>query len=54
MIVTVQHGTITLRCKGLRSREVVDIGAVYERAVRERVMYERSQRSQRRKNGGRK
>lgn len=41
IIVTIHHGIIKLRAKGLRSEEVVDIGALYDRTVRERVMSER-------------
>lgn len=42
VIVTVTGGLIEMRCKGLRSREVIDIAAVYNRAVKERVIQERA------------
>lgn len=41
VMVTVVGGVIELRAKGLRSREVVSVSSLYERAVRERVMRER-------------
>lgn len=42
VIVTISHGLIELRCKGLKSREVVDITSIYSRAVKERVIAERA------------
>lgn len=49
VIVTILHGTIELRAKGLRSREVVDIGWLYEYAVKARVMRERAEKRAARK-----
>lgn len=49
IIVGIQHGIITLRAKGLRSTEVVDIGALYDRTVRERVFSERKAKAAERK-----
>ena len=49
VIVTVTGGLIELRCKGLKSREVVDIAAVYNRAVKERVIAERAAKKAARK-----
>jgi hypothetical protein len=49
IVVTIEHGILELRAKGLRSREIVDIGALYDRTVRERVMSERRQKMAERK-----
>lgn len=40
IIVTVHHGVLLMRAKGLRTEETVDIGSLYHRAVKERVMRE--------------
>jgi hypothetical protein len=53
IIVTIEHGVIELRAKGLRSREVVDAGWLYEYAVKARVFSERQAKKAARK-GGRK
>jgi len=49
IIVTVEHGIIELRCKGLRSREVVDVGWLYQHAVKARVFRERLEKKALRK-----
>lgn len=49
LIVTVVGSVIELRCKGLRSRETLDLGFCYALAVRQRVTRERSERRARRK-----
>jgi len=37
LIVTIHHGVIKIRPKGLKSEEVIDIAAIYEHAVKARV-----------------
>ncbi len=37
LIVTIHHGVIKIRPKGLQSEEVIDISAIYEHAVKARV-----------------
>ena len=37
LIVTIHHGFIKIRPKGLKSEEVIDIAAIYEHAVKARV-----------------
>ena len=37
LIVTIHHGVIKIRPKGLKSEEIVDIAAIYEQAVKARV-----------------
>jgi hypothetical protein len=49
IIVTIEHGLIELRAKGLRSREVVDIGWLYQHAVKSRVFRERAEKKAARK-----
>jgi hypothetical protein len=44
VIATITGGCIILRAKGLRSREVVDIGSLYHSAVKQRVAQERAER----------
>lgn len=44
IVVTVSHGMIELRAKGLRSRESVDIGWLYQHAVKARVAQERAEK----------
>ncbi len=55
VIVTISGGILELRCKGLRTREVIDVGAVYRLAVQQRVAQERrekkAERDARRKAG---
>lgn len=53
IIVTVEHGIIELRAKGLRSREVVDVGWLYQAAVKARVFRERQEKKALRKARGR-
>jgi hypothetical protein len=49
IIVTIRDGLIELRAKGLRTTEAVDIASLYTRAVKERVIFERTQRRKARK-----
>lgn len=44
VIVTVHGSLIILRAKGLRTREYVDIGALYLKAVKDRVALEKAER----------
>ncbi|MGC4075444.1 MAG: hypothetical protein QM702_00100 [Rubrivivax sp.] len=44
VLVTITGGVLELRCKGLRSREVIDIGYVYRLAVQQRVAQEKRER----------
>ena len=53
LVVTVHGSLLELRPKGLRSRDTVDLASVYERAVRDRVLFERNEKRKARK-GGRK
>jgi hypothetical protein len=41
IIVTIHHGVIKLRPKGLKTEEVVEISAIYEQAVKARVISEK-------------
>lgn len=52
VLVTIEHGLLTLRAKGLRQRETVDIGWLYAYAVRARVFAERAEKRAARKNRG--
>lgn len=49
LIVTVHHGLIELRPKGLRSSETLDLGGLWESAVRARVFRERMEKGKQRK-----
>ena len=49
IIVTVEHGIIELRAKGLRTRETIDIGWLYQHAVKSRVFRERLEKKALRK-----
>lgn len=49
VIVTISGGVLTLRAKGLRSREVLDIGWCYQVAVKQRVAQERAEKRASRK-----
>lgn len=49
IIVTVEHGLIELRAKGLRTTETVDIGWLYQHAVKARVFRERAEKAKARK-----
>lgn len=49
VMVTVTGGTFVLRAKGLRSREVLDIGWCYQQAVKQRVAQERAEKRASRK-----
>jgi hypothetical protein len=45
VIVTVTGSLLELRAKGLRSREVLSIDALYALAIRQRVAFERSEKA---------
>ena len=47
IIVTVVGSLIELRAKGLRTRETVDVAALYSMAIKARLASERIQRQQR-------
>jgi hypothetical protein len=49
VLVTIEHGLLVLRAKGLRTRETVDIGWLYAHAVKSRVMQERFEKRQAKK-----
>lgn len=49
LVVTVQGSIITLRAKGCRREEIIDIGACYTLAVKQRIARERSERKASRK-----
>lgn len=49
IIVTLTGSLIELRAKGLRTREVVDVASVFQRAVKERVLRERAEKKAKRK-----
>ena len=49
IIATIEHGTLTLRAKGLRSRETLDLAWCYQTAVKQRVAMERAERKLKRK-----
>jgi hypothetical protein len=42
VLVTITGGSLVLRAKGLRSREVLDISWCYQQAVKQRVAQERA------------
>lgn len=48
VIVTITHGLLELRAKGLRQRETVDIGWLYQHAVKARVWREKMDRAKER------
>lgn len=49
IIVTVDGPLIVLRAKGLRNREALNVGVLYEQAVKARVFRERMERRKARK-----
>jgi len=49
LVVTVHGGLIELRAKGLRSRETVDLAALYSMAVKARLARERAEKRASRK-----
>jgi hypothetical protein len=49
VIVTITGGTLILRAKGLRSREILDLGWCYRQAVQQRVSHERAEKRTARK-----
>lgn len=55
VLATLTGGVLVLRAKGLRSREMLDIGWCYQQAVKQRVAQERAERRAMRgaKKGGR-
>jgi hypothetical protein len=44
VIVTVHHGLLELRAKGLRSAYTLDIGSLYYQAVRQEVAKQRAEK----------
>jgi hypothetical protein len=46
--VTIRGSLIELRAKGLRSTETVDVAALYQLAVKARVLRERAEKARRR------
>lgn len=44
VIATISGGVLELRCKGLRSREIIDIGWCYRKAVEQRVAREKAEK----------
>lgn len=49
IIATLSGSVVILRAKGLRSREYVDLAAVYQQAVKTRVAQEKAERKALRK-----
>lgn len=49
VVATIHHGLLELRAKGLRTRETLDIGGLYQMAVKARVIRERAERKAARK-----
>lgn len=49
LMVTVTGSILELRAKGLRAREVLDLAACYQLAVKQRVVRERAERKASRK-----
>jgi hypothetical protein len=44
VIATLTGGTLVLRAKGLRSREILDIAWCYQVAIKQRVLQERAEK----------
>jgi hypothetical protein len=44
VLVTIEHGLLVLRAKGLRTRETVDVSWLYQFAVKARVAQERAEK----------
>jgi hypothetical protein len=55
VLATLTGGVLVMRAKGLRSREMLDIGWCYQQAIKQRVAQERAERRAMRgvKKGGR-
>lgn len=51
VLITITGMGLELRLKGLRSRETVDAGWLYQHAVKTRVFSERAERAKARKKG---
>jgi hypothetical protein len=49
LIVTISGGTLLLRPKGMRNREVLDIAWCYDKALKQRVNQERAEKRAARK-----
>lgn len=49
LIVTVHHGMLLLRAKGLRREESLDLSGCYTLAIKQRVAREREERKRERK-----
>jgi hypothetical protein len=52
LIITVVDSYVEIRCKGLRSRETMDISAIYGMALKSRMAMEKAQRKAARKGKG--
>jgi hypothetical protein len=44
VLATLTGGVLVMRAKGLRSREMLDIGWCYQQAIKQRVAQERAER----------
>lgn len=53
VMATITGGTLVLRAKGLRSREILDLAWCYQVAVKQRVAQERAERKASRGRGRR-
>lgn len=51
LVVTVHHGMLHLRAKGLRREESLDLSACYVLAIQQRVARERAEKKRKRKEG---
>lgn len=53
VVATLSGGVLVLRAKGLRSREMLDLGWCYQQAVKQRVAQEKAERKAARGKGRR-
>lgn len=51
LVATIHGSLLLLRPKGLRREEVLDLGAAYSMAVKQRVWREKAERAAKRKKG---
>jgi hypothetical protein len=51
LIVTVHHGMLLLRAKGLRREETLDLSGCYTIAIQQRVARERAEKKRKKKEG---
>jgi hypothetical protein len=49
LMATLTGGVLVMRAKGLRSREILDLGWCYSQAVKQRIAQERAERKATRK-----